>query len=568
MKEENEENKLIIVFNPLNTLYSYDFEYLPRDQHVQKYNQYNNNEIKQHISLLPFIEKEIIQRYTKEKIISYFRYYTSSDEETKVIKHEHALLNLDTYYKAKFISKTQLENNTNQKVIFISENVNDFMSIVNNNNIYKIANWMIYKENSIYLNYQKQTIPLLSYNHKPLLYDLIIECFRQASNVILHLYKYCINNSNNIDISQIIKEYFKDAINAVYILDTNSTMKLYRKRELAQSSSLVKYHPFLNKNFPCDNQLFEYPPIHIWVQRCPYYYFINKEYTINNIQNIIDLHPDIVQLHPIKIVDILFDRYAVFEYLKDFISNCSNEIKTIIGDNYTLTIPQSIKFCIDCSKTAQENLNNVIHLMKTNAHLIEYPVIIKPYSCTRHDMEFILNENGLRNLFMNETKYNSFILSNKEFIIQKYIKHGGIMIKNYSINEESYSFIRPSLPDMDNNEVINSVKSLNDDGLLSFYNEMIYKKTDTDLFKHSNTKKEEDFYVKINNEMEKINKISLLFVQETKLTFYGLDFLYNEDTNTFYLLEINYFPSYRELGDNFHNKFDEHLVKYYNKFKK
>ena len=173
-----------------------------------------------------------------------------------------------------------------------------------------------------------------------------------------------------------------------------------------------------------------------------------------------------------------------------------------------------------------------------------------------------VSEKGIESLFLNEERYKKFLLSNVSFIVQQFISHGGIMIKNYSINEESYSFIRPSLPDM-KGEVLNT-KDLAE-GAMSFYNELIYQKKIDNFFNESN--KQSQLQEKLMGEMEKINQLSLLFVKETKITFYGLDFLYDSEKNMFYILEINYFPSYRELGAKLHVKFDEHIVKYHSKYK-
>ena len=103
------------------------------------------------------------------------------------------------------------------------------------------------------------------------------------------------------------------------------------------------------------------------------------------------------------------------------------------------------------------------------------------------------------------------------------------------------------------------------EGAMSFYNELIYQKKIDNFFNESN--KQSQLQEKLMGEMEKINQLSLLFVKETKITFYGLDFLYDSEKNMFYILEINYFPSYRELGAKLHVKFDEHIVKYHSKYK-
>ena len=205
-----------------------------------------------------------------------------------------------------------------------------------------------------------------------------------------------------------------------------------------------------------------------------------------------------------------------------------------------------------------KNINNIKNIIKENN--INFPFILKPNSCERHEMKLIISEEGLINIFNN--KNDNFFNNNKNnlYVIQERIKHGGIMIKNYNINEESFSFIRPSLPD-------NAINNKNfNNNFIDFYNEMIYKKNDI-LFENYDEEKVENFKQKLLEKIEIINKLSNIFIKITKLTLFGLDFLYDEENDKFYILEINYFPSYRELGKELHNKFDEHIIKFYNKFK-
>ena len=86
-------------------------------------------------------------------------------------------------------------------------------------------------------------------------------------------------------------------------------------------------------------------------------------------------------------------------------------------------------------------------------------------------MRFIFNEEGLSDLFLNDVKYKEFTLKCKEFIIQKYINHGGEMIKTFCINGQSYEFIRPSIPDIDK---ISSEK-ISKNGECTLTNELIYQ---------------------------------------------------------------------------------------------
>lgn len=561
---EDSKKKFLILFHPLNTLYSYSFSYLERGRHIDEFNtiaksiegkskEEQERTFKEKISILPYITKEVLEYYKEKKMIDCFRYLASCDAEKDVIKKEHEILGLDQYYKCQCVTLDEVQK-MKENIVMISENASDFINLHDKENICKIVNWMIYKNTAEYIQYQKNTIELISHKHHPILSDLTIECFRQCKILIDYLYA----NKDTATIKQNTSNFFKNSINVLYILDVDSTSKLYRKRELAQSSQKVKYIPCFNKNIPIDDSLSVYPKIDVVLQRSPYFYFANRDYYLNSIQAKLDLHKEIVQLHPISIVDLLFDRYAVYDFLSKFITNSKSEIEKI---NINVAIPYSIKYTIDTSKSSKENCDTLKSMIKEK---FTYPFIIKPLSCAQHEMELIVSEKGIESLFMNEERYKKFLLSNETFIVQQFISHGGIMIKNYSINEESYSFIRPSLPDMKGDVL--KTKDLSE-GAMSFYNELIYQKKIDNFFNDSEKEKQNQLQAKLTEEMEKINKLSLLFVKETKITFYGLDFLYDSSNNTFYILEINYFPSYRELGAQLHVKFDEHILKYHSKYK-
>ena len=415
---------------------------------------------------------------------------------------------------------------------------------------------MIYHEDKNYLSYQERTIPLLSNDE---LYDLIIECFRQSTNLIFYLYE---NINEETTINKLIKKYFEKAINVLYILDTDKKEKLYRKREFAQSNELIKFHPFLNKNFPTDNGLSNYPKMNVILQRCPYFYLSNKQYYLDNIQKVFDYNTDIVQLHPISIVDILFDRYQVYKFLFTFITKVKEEIDNL---NMKVLIPYTIKYTIDKTLSPLENYKKLKHLLKQQGDIFNYKLMIKPCSCKNHVMKLVINKKGLKQLFIDENIYKDFFEKNEEFILQEIINHGGSMIKNYSINEESYSFIRPSIPNL--NEEVLKVNQLKN-GSMDILNENIYKSLYND-FNTDNLKKEEEENSNLLKSLfDKVNKLSLLFVKVTEITFFGLDFLYNKENDVFYILEINYFPSYRELGKDLPKKFSEHIVKYYHLYSK
>ena len=146
--------------------------------------------------------------------------------------------------------------------------------------------------------------------------------------------------------------------------------------------------------------------------------------------------------------------------------------------------------------------------------------------------------------------------------MQEYINHGGIMVKTYYLNETNKSVIRPSLPNID--ESIIAEMPHFKKGYFEFYNEFLYQKQDQTFWER----------VKINPDLEKeldynlLDKVSKRFNEFSKISLYGIDFMYDEISRNYYFLEINYFPSYREFGLDLYKFISEHIEKCYKKFKK
>ena len=559
-------NNFIILIYPLNTLYTYNFEYIKRENH-SKYSNLLFNEKNQEtkLEILPYIEENVLKRSVDEKLIDYFYYYAKDEDEKQIIIKEHEYLGLDKFFKPKFILKEEMTSLKDKYVIFISENyIEDFISVEKNGNIIRILNWMLYKRTDDYLEHQKETFKYIEYDDKTKTNrcELILECLRQCNILI----KYCHDNLSLIDSCDKFREYvinnfISKGLKCLNILDHNSTSKLYRKRELAQTSQLVYYIPFLHHFIPLkDEKEFDkyYPDVKVILQRNPYYYNDNKELYKTNFQDIFDKKKSIVQLHTISVIDTLFDRYLVYELLYNFVHDVKDSLKQ---SNINVEVPYSIKYELDEKLTNVENLENLKKILEKD-NKIDYPFMIKPITCTHHDMELILNEKGLNNIFKDDKKYKDFVLNCKRFILQRYINHGGEMIKTFCINGESYEFIRPSTPNLDKNTSDKISKS----GECTLYNELIYQRRKNNFLGELMGNTENT--VKILEEKFSIaNKITLLFLEKTKITLFGLDYLYDSINDIFYILEINYFPSYRELGNKINSKFDQHVITFYNKYK-
>ena len=565
MENHNEKN-LIMLISPLNTIYTYNFEFISKFENIKFFTElFDNNKKDIKLEILPYIEENVFKKNIDEKIIQYFYYYARDEKEKNIIMKEHNYLNLNKYYIPKFILKEELLNLKNKYIIFISYNYEeDFLPIENFGNIIRILNWMLYKKTNEYIKHQEKTLKYIEYNNnsKTNNCELIIECLRQCNILI----KYCYDNICNIDKPNNFRKYLIDnfisnSIKCLNILDHNSTAKLYRKREFAQSSGLVYYIPFLHHFLNLKNEKdFDkyYKDVKVIIQRNPYFYFSNRE-IYNNFQNIFDKKNYLVQLHHISIIDKLFNRYLVYEILFNFV----NEIKNTSDElNFNLKVPFSIEYKIDENSNNSQNLIILKKILSEKKKELDYPIMIKPINCEYHKMNLILNEEGLSEIFLDENKYKEFILKYKEFIIQKYINHDGEMIKAFCINGKSYEFIRPSIPNLSKNKSENfSTKEE-----FELTNEMIYQSEKNKIF--GEKKIESSNFDKIlQDKFNIINKIILLFLEKTYITLFGLDFLYDKINDTFYILEINYFPSYRELGNKINYEMDNHIIKFYNKFK-
>ena len=555
----------IILISPLNTLYTYNFEYIKKTNHLKYFKllfEKKREGIK--LEILPYIEENVLKWSIDEKLIQYLYYYVDNEEEKQLISKEHNFLGLDKYFNAKFLLKNELLSLKNNYIIFITENYADFIQIEKYGNVIRILNWMLYKKTDDYLEHQKETLKYIEYDNKTKTNEceLIIECLRQANILI----KYCFDNLSIIDSYEKFREYIinnfiSKTLKCLNILDHNSTSKLYRKRELAQTSQLVYYIPFLHHFLPLkDENDFNkyYKDVKVILQRNPYFYNENKELYKTNFQKIFDNKKSIVQLHNISVIDTLFDRYLVYDLLYNFVNEIKDDLKKL---NIRIEVPFSYKYIINEKITNVENLENFKKILK-NHEKMDYPFMIKPVSCTHHEMKLILNEDGINNIFNDKNIYKDFIENCKEFIVQRYINHGGEMIKTFCINGESYEFIRPSMPNLDKNNANKISKS----GEFTLYNELIYQRKKNHFLEELIGNTENTIKI-LEEKFNIVKKITLLFLEKTKITLFGLDYLYDNINNIFYILEINYFPSYRELGNKINNKFDEHVITFYNKYK-
>ena len=147
-----------------------------------------------------------------------------------------------------------------------------------------------------------------------------------------------------------------------------------------------------------------------------------------------------------------------------------------------------------------------------------------------------------------------------KIVVQKFINHGGYIIKLYRIANKSYFFYRPSFPDA-KVEFINKFDEYKRGFLELTTNFLVSKEYKTFWQKvngiNNNYKQnvDENILSNIGEKFEKYSGDSLI----------GLDFLLdieNKKNKFYYLIDVNQFPGYKELYKDMGEIFQEHILHY------
>ena len=535
-------NSLKVLISPLNNIFWYGGEY-------SNFSEVSITDSNKQFELVPYVMDGFLIPLKKNNIKIHC--YSRDSEETKKIQFITIALNLGEFIDSKIYELNELEN-AEEKFIVISERLNDLQPFIGKNNIFTIFNILIFKDTNSYLALQENNlVSLLSKKPRS---DITIESLRQANNFIFCIFS---NIKENLSREDILSGFFGKAVNVLYKFDSKSSAKNYRKRELALSTQKIHYTPFITGLY----DLSLYGDINVFLQRCPYLYLSDHKNVCIWLQDLLDKNDKILQLHPMKVIDTCFYRFNVYSCLRTFVDNAN----PILLENFgiSLNVPDTIKITLDdCNKEIQKIKEKFISEIQKNTENLGYPLIIKPDLCTEHEMYLLLNEDGIESIL---NKNIEKILKYDTFICQKFIPHGGEMYKNYFLNSKTITITRPSLPNLEGDTLkLDQFK----DGSFKFHNEFLYKKEDPTFWegvKNSQVQGEKTVSkAKIN--LEALDYISKLFVDITGITLFGLDYLYDSNTNLYYVLEVNYFPSYRELGAALSEEFADHIIGCYEKF--
>jgi hypothetical protein len=527
-----------IFITPLNTIYTYGNTFINIAEHENFYNNMKNefesknlsNDFKcfltteKSLKIVSHVEKEFLQEILKLgfKII----FIAIDSAQLQIINAEVEVLGLN-----KYVSGVSLLTELPENIIFMSEDLN-FHKYLKTNSLFFLSINIFKKNNAGIELLNKNNIDLFK-TSKP---NFMLESPRQCINIL----KYIIENKDKQKpIKALFNDFLGKCLRILYFFDLEN----FRKREVVVTTNEVLYIPLITKHY---GDLTIYGEFDLFLQRAPYFYLDNKARAFE-IQAEVD-KLKITSLHNFSVVDNTFYRFNVFNYLSAFIS----QVESALYEKYNirLRMPKSVVMDITEHDTKDDITAKITGLAKE----ISYPFIIKPDPCSEHSLFLIISEEGIKKFLSDEKlyKYNRYLL-------QEFIPHGGIMFKNYYLNEKSITTTRPSLPNLEGKNL--EVKQF-EDKFMKFHNESIYAKADKSFFESI------EINDKIVNDInyEAIEYISKLFYEINGISLFGLDYLFDNKTNTYYMLEINYFPSYREFTD-FQNEFNKHVLNYYNKFK-
>ncbi|KII63233.1 Inositol-tetrakisphosphate 1-kinase [Thelohanellus kitauei] len=219
---------------------------------------------------------------------------------------------------------------------------------------------------------------------------------------------------------------------------------------------------------------------------------------------------------------------------QDSINLLQNREQTLIKLAEVLKPPDSnIKtpWFVKC----EENSSTEYLLQKIKSSGISFPFIRKPIfaQCSemRYDMSIYFNEEQIKSI-------SDF----KESIFQEFIDHNGILYKIYTIFNTWFVLKTSSFENM---------KQKGGYSPLHFRSDMLHVSKQTMEILYSSQEP-------IKNEMyESFGKISALLREKFNCNLIGIDVIIDKNRSTYYIIDVNYFPSYKHIGSFLSNLINE-----------
>ena len=262
---------------------------------------------------------------------------------------------------------------------------------------------------------------------------------------------------------------------------------------------------------------------------------------------------NIVMANDIPSMNYFVEKDLMSEYLEKFthsekVEEICNKFKIQIHVPFSIT--KQAKELVDKEK--------FISILKENK--INFPLVIKYKGQTtffKHLISFVFTPELLDN-FINYLK--GVELEGTNCVIQNFVNHGGIVMKMYHINDENYLDYRSSLPD-----ISDEFQALYPQGFWNFKTIELETEVYKNLLKKYHTENIIEKIVSQDNMMNFIHEIVNYFQEYSKFTLFGLDFLLDYKTNSFYFIDCNSLPGYKIKNIDISEKFTQHFLKLKNK---
>ena len=274
-----------------------------------------------------------------------------------------------------------------------------------------------------------------------------------------------------------------------------------------------------------------------------------KQYTkiIQSIITYTSTHPNMRCMTNLSNIGIYLEREKMINYMQEF-SKEVNDPKVQLPVSHSVKLTDVYEY--EQFKSFMEEKN------------LQLPIILKysgPNEKYNHLIINIITEKGLQNYISFIKDFSKGNEDKITLIVQRFVNHGGYVIKGYYIKGKSYFFYRPSFPDVS-------------EDLVSKYEEYsrgFFQTTTSDLVKDAF----KNFWKKISKKSDLksivdetyMNSVMEKHEKKSKDTLFGIDFLFDYQHNVYYIVDINQFPGYKELIPEFNTIITEHCLMYSHK---
>lgn len=289
-------------------------------------------------------------------------------------------------------------------------------------------------------------------------------------------------------------------------------------------------------------------------QDLKFYSQLYKSVESINVQSI--NHRNVYILNDTKNLDNFLERLDMSNFLDNFTKK-HTIVKLGIKYNLRLEFPKYVYVKVSDIIESPETFENSF-----TSKGIKLPVILKYRGDSKkynHFLTLILNKEGIQNLI---EQFKVSEIKSLYCIIQQYSNHGGLYIKTFLINSQVRSHIRSSLPDIqEGSEKLNSEFQK---GFFSFDTKFLSTSAYQEQIQNFPTKT--DFNLSIDYKF--LEEIIFEFEQYSEKNLISVDFIKDINDTTYYILDCNFYPGFKEFKNQIGELLANHHFNYYEKFKR